>query len=305
MKIIPVAFAALAWACSGGDMHAQPSTPEPAGHAHGGTTLFLAQIDAAHVVPPGNSAGSATGAFLVNPAKRSIDYELTFHALQRPPQRIELHNFDVGGNGALIRTICGGDAPKCPDADSASLAGTWDGRGPVALDQELLGELASGRVYVEIVGGDGKPEIRGQLEANNAMVPVKNFVAHLSAAPGADSRGVGTAVVSEVHFAGGRIAVFYRVTVAGTSGAPSSAALSPGPATDRVPERNVLPEMTISAVSGAPGGGTMTGQYEAASASREAPFATRLAATGQSVGVVVLTTKFPAGELYGVLKPVQ
>jgi hypothetical protein len=306
MRKTPFALFAVASVWFGAVAHSQPPSPGAMGHAHGGATLFLAAIDAAHVVPRGNSSATATGAFIADPAKRSVDYEVTFNGLERAPaQRIGLHNFDAAGNGVLIHTICGGDAPKCPDRASANLAGTWDGRGPVALDEKLLGELASGRVYVEVVGSDGKPEIRGQLEPNGAMVPVRNFVAHLAAAPGVDSHGAGTAVLSEVHYGGGRVAVFYRLTVADTSGAPKSAALAARHAAGKLLRRNVLPKLTLLTSRTAPTGATMTGQYETYGKRGDAPFVTRLAAEGADIGIVVATTRFADGELFGVFKPVH
>lgn len=292
---------------------AQPTPPSKTGHGHGrATTLFLAQLDGAKVVPPGASSATATGAFIVDPGKRTIDYDITFHGLENgPPKSIALHNFGAGANGALIVTICGGAGRPCPALASANLTGEWDGQGRPELDGNLLGELASGRVYVEIAGGDGKPEIRGQLEPNGAMVPVKNFVAHLTPAPGADARAAGTAVLSEVHYPDGRVEVFYQVTVAGASGTPKGAALVGSPAAGRaaplkIAPRNTLPKPKLAPSRAPATGGTLTGQYQANRTQRSALLATSLLAAGsRDISIAVSTNRFPDGELHGVFKQVQ
>jgi hypothetical protein len=86
----------------------------------------------------------------------------------------------AGRRSALCRVAC-------PGLASANVSDTWDGQGRPPLDPQLLGEMASARVYVEVVGGDGKAELRSQLEPNGAMGPVKSFVARLATTPGADS----------------------------------------------------------------------------------------------------------------------
>jgi len=304
--LLTILFAALTVAL------AQDHPPGPMAMSHGGTTLFLVQGRAAKVVPPSTSSATATGAFLVDPARRSVSYEITFHGLENgPPRSIALHNFGAGANGAVIHRICGGNRP-CPDLTSASLTGTWEGdRDSARLDGKLLGELASARVYLEIVGGNGKGEVRGQLEPNGAMVPVRNFVAHLAPAPNSKSRGAGTAVLSEVHFADGRVSVLYEITVAGTSGAPKSAELVRVPAAAdrsqlRFLSRNALPRLRLLPSRAAAAGGTMTGEYEASRQQRNALTVTGLQAVDNAeTGVVVSTSQFPEGELFGVFKPVH
>jgi hypothetical protein len=183
-------------------------------------------------------------------------------------------------------------------------------KGGRALDPGLLGEFASGRVYVEIVGGDGQAEIRGQVEPNGAMVPVKNYVAHLTPASGTPAMGAGTAVLSEIHFAHGRVSVFYQITVAGTSGQLRTAALVGVAKTAEPDVRTFLlnrrsRRLQLLSPRIVPTGGTITGQYEVKRAQRAVFFPTKLLSTGsREVGVVVNTSRFPTGELYGVFKPV-
>jgi hypothetical protein len=303
--LLTILFAALTVAL------AQDRPPAPMAMSHGGATLFLAQARAAKVVPPSASSATATGAFLVDPARGSVAYEITFHGLENgPPRSIALHNFGAGANGAVIYRICGDDRP-CPDLASATLTGTWEsGRGSATLDGKLLGEIASARVYLEIVGGNGKGEVRGQLEPNGAMVPVRNFVAHLAPAPNSGSRGTGTAVLSETHFADGRVSVLYEITVAGTSGTPKGAELVRIPAAAdrsrlRFLSRNALPRLRLLPSHAAATGGTMTGEFEVDRQRRNALTVTGLQADNTETGILVSTSRFPEGELFGVFKPVH
>lgn len=302
-------LAILSAACTVGAAQ-DPSRHGMAMH-HGGTKLFLAQAAANKVHPAGTSSATATGAFLVDPAQPTVSYDLTYHGLENgPPKSIALHNFGEGGNGARIHTICAGDAGRpCPNLASANLTGSWaeNTQASAPIDTKLLGEFASARVYLEVVGGDGRPEIRGQLEPNGAMVPFRNFVAHLSSAQGGS--GVGTAVLSEAHFADGRVSVFYQVTVAGTSSAPQGVALvgvaAAAPAPPKFSPKNALPQFK-SLPSRAPAtGGTLFGQYEVRRDKGDALFATKLFSAGNpEVGISVRTSRFPDGELYGIFKPV-
>jgi hypothetical protein len=280
---------------------------------HGGTRLFLARMQADKVVPSRPSTATATGAFLVDPVKLTVSYDLTYYGLEYgPAQSIGLYNFGAGKNGSLVHTICGASDRACPQLPSANVIGVWDGKGNVKVDSHLLSEFASARIYVEIVGGDGKREIRGQLEPNGSMVLVKNFVAHLAGMPSSQSRGTGTAVLSEVHYSDGLVSVFYQATVADTNGTPTKAALVGVPDADTaVPSNRLakvapLPKMKVLPSKATPAGGTLTGTYQVDSDKDDGPTATKLLSIGtREVGIVVSTSKFPDGEIYGVFKPVH
>src|SRR5262249_8339350 len=209
-------------------------------------------------------------------------------------------------NGEVVKVLCGADARPCPDGPSATISGRLEQRDGRPLDNKLLGEFASERTYVEIAGKDGKPEIRGQLSPNSAMVRVTNYTVNLMPAEGTDSKGTGTAVVSETHLPGGKVSVFYAATVAGTSGAPTNAALvnGPTPKARTFTTRSALPKMQLRSSSDKKGG-SLTGVYEVNRAAPTALFVTRLMAEnkGES-GMVVTTSRFPNGELYGALVPV-
>ena len=298
LATVLIACAAAAWA--------QPRDDNHKAH-HGGTVLFVAQADAAKAVPASGSAATATGAFQINRQRGTFAYEVTYQGLERGrPKSIGLYNFGAGANGGLIHLICGEGGPACPDTPFGNLTGAWEPGGLIKLDNNLLSEFASARVYLQVVGADGRPEIRGQLEPNGAMVPVRNFVAHLAPAKDGAS-GVGTAVLSEIYLPG-RVAVFYEVTVAGTSGAPRSAALvgapanaAPGP--QAFVRSNALPRLAMRAR--AANGATMTGQYEVTGERPDALVATSMMAAGAGeVGISVSTSRFADGELYGAFKPV-
>ena len=288
-----------------------PAGVATAQHTHGEAknVLFVAQLDAKQVVGGSASTATGTGAFLIDKAERTLAYDLTYEGLGTGAKSITLHNFGAGKNGDTVKVICGADAKPCPAGGSATITGSLarnDGR---PLDNNLAGEFASERIYVEIVGADGKAEIRGQLSPNSAMVMVMNYVASLGPADGTNSQGTGTAIVSETHLPGGKVAVFYTATVAGTSGAPTNAAMvsGPTPAARAFSTKAALPKLEMRSARDKKTGGSLKGRYEVDRAVPTALFATRLtaaAAAGES-GIVVTTSRFPRGELYGALIPVR
>lgn len=289
---------------------AQPQdVDQPMAH-HGDAVLFVAQASAANVVPAGNSAATGTGAFIFDRVHGSLTYDITIQGLENgPPTQVSLHNFDLGGNGNLVKLICGEGAPPCPNETFGNLSGSWTDGEHKELDSYLLGELASARIYLEVVGGDGKPEIRGQLEPNGAMVPVRSFVAHLSPL-NADAKGIGTAVLSEAYLPEGRVAVFFEVTAAGTSSAIRGAALV-GDASAELPDLrfdkpNTLVNLDLRSSPDETNGGTLTGTYQVLRSQPEAVFATNILSAGnRAVGVTVSTGLFADGELYGAFEPVN
>jgi hypothetical protein len=287
---------------------------------HDGPNLFLAQLSGTEVVPASGSAATGTGAFQVDFETGSAVYDLTWHGLEHgAAQRIALYNFDRGGKGAVVFVLCGATgAAACPPGVSGNITGRWDFAR--TLEGRRRSELTGARVYAEITGGDGKPEIRGQLEPNSAMLPVRNFVAHLTPVADPGARGVGTAIMSEVHHADGRVSVFYHATVAGTSGAPVNAALVSNPpqpegaasaaprVLPRFERRNALPQLRVLTTRiAATAGGTLTGIYETRRDNPDAALSATEAADegGGGVGIAVTTTRFPNGELFGVFVPVS
>ncbi len=269
------------------------------------TTLLLAQLDGKQVVGGSASSASGTGAFLLDPVQRTLTYRLTYQGLEAGgASSIALRNFDKGGNGEAVRVLCGAEAERCPEGASATISGRAEGGGR-PLDNALIGEFDSGRVYIEIVGGAGKPEIRGQLGANGAMVMVTSYVANLAPAAGTESKGSGTAVVSETYLPGDKVSVFYAATVAGTSGAPTNAGLVAG-AARAFATRTALPKLERKLSRDRESGGSLSGQYEVNGKARDALLATRLVPpAGGETGFVVTTPRFPNGELYGALVPVR
>jgi hypothetical protein len=125
----------------------------------------------------------------------------------------------------VVKVLCGPGAQPCPTGHAGTISGNFERGDSRAIDNQLVGEFDSGRVYVEIVGNDGKPAIRGQLGFNSAMVMVANYVVNLAPLPSVDSKGNGTAVVSETYLPKGKTSVFYAATVAGTTSAPTNASL--------------------------------------------------------------------------------
>lgn len=281
----------------------------PMGMAMPATTLLAAQLDAAQVAGGSRSRASGTGAFLLDPVRRTLAFQLTYQGLENGPARsIALRNFGKGRDGEAVRVLCGDGGPACPGGSSATIEAdvASDDRRP--LDNALIGEFDSERVYVEIVGGDGKPEIRGQLAPNGAMVMVTSYVAHLAPDAGVDSKGAGTAILSETHLPGGQVNVFFAATVSTPAGVVKAAGLV---ADAKGKHRGfgagaALPQLKVSYSADPAAGGSLAALYVAPEARSDAPLAARLVKLGNgSVGVIVATSKYPAGELYGVLVPVR
>jgi hypothetical protein len=251
-------------------------------------TLLLAQLDAKQVVGGSASAGTGTGAFLLDPARHSLSYNLTYQGLNAAPKSIALYNFGRGRNGKTLAVLCGAGMQQCPARASATISGRVENAQRL-LDNAIIGEFDSERIYVEISGANGQPEIRGQLGANAAMVRFTDYTVRLAAANGSPASS-GTAVVTEVHLPR-KTTIFYALTVAGTSSAPTAAALV-ARETNRV--LKTLPLDTKSSRLTA-NGGTLTGS-----------FSTEVRATQvlRNATLIVMTQKFPKGELAGALMPV-
>ena len=279
-----------------------------AGMHMGGPVLFLGRANGAQVVPRQSSAATATAAIVIDRAQGQLRYDITYNGLERGvATRIGLYNFGAGGNGATVALLCGGgDAPACPERSSARLAGTAALRpgGP------LLSEFASGRVYLQIDSGDGRPEIRGQLDANGAMVASRIYLARLAPRAEAGATGEGTAVLSETYLPDDRVAVEYSVTIAGTSGRPEEVALigvaSPGDAAAaRYVRSSRLPTALRLFSAAARNGGSFSGNYVVRRSDRSALLADKLRDARQAPALAVRTSRFPNGELVGLFEPVE
>jgi hypothetical protein len=136
------------------------------------------------------------------------------------------------------------------------------------------------------------------------MVKVANYVAHLGPLEGTNSKGTGTAIFSETYLPGGRVSVFYALTVAGTSGAPTNAALF-SRSVAFAPQL-ALPKLELRFSRDKSTGGTLSGSYDTNGAAEDALLASHVVARGGgAVALVVTTSAFPKGELYGNLELVR
>jgi hypothetical protein len=244
------------------------------GMAMPATTLLAAQLDSAQVTGGGSSRASGTGAFLLDPVRRTLAFQLTYQGLESGPARsIALRNFGRGRDGEAVRMLCGDGGPACPGGSSATLEADVapDDRRP--LDNALIGEFDSERIYVEIVGGDGKPEIRGQLAPNGAMVMVTNYVAHLAPDAGVDSQGAGTAILSETHLPGGRVNVFFAATVSTPAGVVKAAGLVADMKGKHRGLGAALPQLKVSRSADPAAGASLAALYVAPEARSDAPLA--------------------------------
>jgi hypothetical protein len=273
-------------------------------------TLLVAQLDAGQVVGGSQSHATATGAFLLDPAAHGLTYTVTYQGLgANGAGSIGLYNFGPGRNGEAVRMICGNGAAPCPAGGSATISGRLEPDAGRAIDDRLIGEFDNGRVYIEVADANGVPEIRGQLAPNIAMVRTVSYVAQLQPAPGSKTKGTGTAVLSQVFLPGGKMAVFYALTVANTSGPPTGVALA-GP-TPGTANQIVLPPLApgpVRAEVGTATGGTLSNKFQLSQATRgtQERLAVRLASLPTTAaGLVVGTSRAPNGELYGTLMPVR
>jgi hypothetical protein len=308
MKAFPRYILVLFIMTLAGCGHRAPAQNTGAGMAMPASTLLVAQLDAKQVAGGSGSAATGTGAFVLDPVQHTLTYSVTYQGLQAGGAKsIALANFGKGRNGDVIRMLCG-DGQPCPAGASATVSGRWERDDRRALDNPLIGEFDSGRIYVVVTGGNGEQEIRGQLAPNDAMVPIANYVAHLQPVAGSNSKGSGTAVVSETYLPGGKIVVFYSATVADTSGIPSGAGLAVNLASSRRPFKKsmALPHLELVSSRGQTTGGSIKGLYEVSANARDALYVKRLMAIGKGeVGIVITTGQIPGGELYGTLVPVR
>ncbi len=296
---LPLIIASAAWGQPAGHM----------GHGHGGANvLFLAKADSAQVVPVGTSSASATAAFVFSKVDRTFHFDLTYAGLEHSgAQSIGLFNFGIGGNGKMIARICGAETIACPVASAARMEGMIS---RLEVRPTLLSEFASGRVYLQIDGGNGAPEIRGQLNANGAMVPSRSYIAKLVPSDTAGASGEGTAILSETYLPGDRVAVEYSITVAGTSGVPQDAALVGVPQNQSAASIRFLSAGRLAGAEKALNGktrvGSFSGTYVVSRSSNKSIFAERLFVAGaRTPGIAIRTSRFPKGELTGVFVPVN
>jgi len=276
-------------------------------HVHGSgelghKTLLVAQLAGEQVATGSDSKATGTGAFQIDPVRRTFEFQLTYQGLEHgPPQSIALYNFGRGKVGEPVYVLCVAPTNPCPRTTSDTIAKRVGRNEGPKIDNKLLGEFLSERVYVEIIGSDGTPEIRGQLEPNSNIALVRNYVAKLGPRGGA-GRGGGTAIVSETYLPEGKIAVDYVATVTGVTAAPTTAAL--GPAT-RPGRQRLLPNTKIRLGRDRNNGGTMKGQYLVNAEAPDAMLPSK-PEPGESVaGFVISTVNAPDGAVQGTLVPVE
>jgi hypothetical protein len=266
-------------------------------------TLLVAQLNGAQVAGGSRSHATGTAAFLLDPTTHGLTYSATYRGLDADRAgTIGLYNFGPGQNGKLVHVICGQGAAPCPTGRAATISGRIElDRG--AMADRLISEFDTGRVYIEIADQSGLPEIRGQFAPNTAMAPTASYIAELRPAAGVDSRGTGTAVLSQVYLPGRKVAVFYAVTVANTSGQPTGVAVA-----GRAPGIAELMALPRSIEAATPTGGTLTNRFELPGAPRgtQAALTRRLRSLSTTTGtLIVITSRAPKGELYGTLMPIR
>lgn len=262
------------------------------GH-HGRSNLSAAALDGSQVVPASPTTASGTAVLVVDPAGHSIRYDVTYRGLHGPASQVVLRNFGRGMNGKTVQTFCGGAAELlCPAEKAATLRGTIESHDAPILAEEAIKELALGRMYIEIEV-DGAPEIRGQFDNRDLMLPVVQFVSRLESS--GDERATGTAVfVLAPAGPDGSTRLNYLITV--TDGRPEELILNPTAfATLRVPTK--LAKAALDTEQGA----TLTGAVALPPAAKES-FAAKLA---EQPGPRRVTVTTDGGTLTGSLETVE
>jgi hypothetical protein len=126
-----------------------------------GGTGFEGQLDANQEVPPTGVAGQGSGYIVLNDARTSARYAITYIDLTGPlTAGGHFHTGSVGKNGPVVKSIATSGGPA-----SGTVAGTWstsDVSQPLTL--ALTDSLLSGRTYVNFhTAAHAGGEIRGQV----------------------------------------------------------------------------------------------------------------------------------------------
>ena len=197
--------------------------------AHPKSTLYVAEMSGEEIAPePLATSASATGAFVLEASREliTVDYDLTYDALDQAPTRIVLRNAGEGGIGEVVHVVCGEGAEQaCPQQTGATISGRWTSEDEPPLTFDLVREIAALRTYIEVEAGDGMPVIRGQLTTNRSMVMADGFVARLRPQAGEGDEASGTAAVFVRRMPGGAEEVDYSFTVTGLPAPVSEAGI--------------------------------------------------------------------------------
>jgi hypothetical protein len=267
--------------------------------------LLLAQLDGQQVVPPTDSKATATGAFQLDPKKGTLDYRLTYQGLEGGvPQQIALYNFGRGGaTPKVLAVLCTGSGRGgCPQQEAGTISGQLGKKGELTINNALVGEFASERVYVEIVTSVGDAEIRGQLAANDLMTEVENYVVELAPMNGGGAAN-GTAVVTKAYLPDGKVAVTYAATVAGLADAPKAVSITRD-RYQRGKDADLL-KTKIRRGRGGQNGSTLDGTYEVDGSAAAGVKDLKPADASKRPGLVIKTNQSPDGAVYGALIPVE
>ena len=126
-----------------------------------GGTGFAARLEANQEVPPTGENGKGTGYIVLNPARTSARYAVTYINLTGTlTAGGHFHAAGVGRNGPVVKGIATSGGPA-----SGTVSGTWNASDATQpLTTALAESLLSGRMYVNFhtVAHSGG-EIRGQL----------------------------------------------------------------------------------------------------------------------------------------------
>ena len=127
-----------------------------------GGTGFAAQLEASQENPPTGENGKGTGYIVLNPARTSARYAVTYINLTGTlTAGGHFHAAGLGRNGPVVKGIATSGGPA-----SGTVSGTWNASDATQpLTTALAESLLSGRIYVNFhTAAHAGGEIRGQMD---------------------------------------------------------------------------------------------------------------------------------------------
>ncbi len=116
-------------------------------------TTFTASLNGSQEVPSVTVDGTGTGAFVLD--REGLHYRITVNELTGDMTAAHFHNASAGASGGVVRTI---------PFDGTSASGVWRSTDAEPLTAEMINEIVSGNIYVNVHTAANPPrEIRGQV----------------------------------------------------------------------------------------------------------------------------------------------
>jgi hypothetical protein len=240
-------------------------------------TVFVAQLNGAHVTPANNSAGNGFAVVVVNDAGDQVRVRVKFSALGSQNSVGHIHGGSAGESGPVLFSLIFGNAPGTGNENQSQ---------SFIVTPSQVQQLRNGQWYFDIHSANfPNGEIRGQAQAYSP------FVAHLSSAqvvPSFNSNAQGYAAIV-LNQAETEALIFWRYT--GLS-ADQAVVKMPGPAPAGINTSNGFTFIANQGQSAA-----FTSFYQTL-----LPSHVQALKAGQYCLTVGNPTSFPDGEIRGQFK---